>query len=394
MEFRTLTMKLKGLGGRRVASLATFIAVLTAILSACKSGDKQAANSSSEAVVIGAIFSQTGFGAQAGQGELNATILAAEDINQSGGLNGKPLKIVYEDNRSEAKGTASAFRKVTPQLNVPILLGPNWAEFSEVAAPLAEGESVVMLTASGYSKTLTANRNFIFSTSPRHEHIIRPLGEYLLKKRFPRVVLYQNASAYFESLGSSLTEQLAAAGIHFQVTENFDPGTTDYRSKISALKDQNIDAVVALLFNNGEISSFLRQANELQYDGEVLTTGDLLLDPVVEKDLNLANGVVFFDWLPLASKDFQDRYRKRFNTEPILNAGRAYDNVFLIKGAIESCGRDAPAIRECLRKTDFTGTSGHLRFDSAQLLAIEGDISKLFTIVNGRVKALADEERS
>lgn len=74
---------------------------------------------------IGAIFSLSGFAAEAGRGELAAINLAAEEINRTGGIRGKRVIIQAEDNHSSQSDTASAFHKLTSSNKISVILGPN-----------------------------------------------------------------------------------------------------------------------------------------------------------------------------------------------------------------------------------------------------------------------------
>ena len=98
-------------------------------------------------IKIGALFALSGWAAIGGRSELNATTMAIDEINAAGGVLGRPIELVVEDNRSDLRATVSAVIKLKNIDSVPVIFGPNWAEFADVAAPVFESSKVIMLTA-------------------------------------------------------------------------------------------------------------------------------------------------------------------------------------------------------------------------------------------------------
>ncbi|MCB0336385.1 MAG: ABC transporter substrate-binding protein, partial [Bdellovibrionales bacterium] len=115
-------------------TLTSLLFLLSLISSVCAEAD----------VTIAGIYSITGFGAIGGTSELNAARLAVNEINAAGGIQGHKINFVVEDNQSDLRQTTTAFKKLVA-INKPlVLLGPNWSEFSEIVAPLAQSSKTVM----------------------------------------------------------------------------------------------------------------------------------------------------------------------------------------------------------------------------------------------------------
>src|SRR3989338_3856413 len=103
-------------------------------------------SSNQEGIEIGGLFHLTGAGAFWGEGEYNGATLAIEEINEAGGINGKSLKIIIEDGKTDFPETVNALKKLAQIDGVKIIIGPTW--FGQVASPLAEELKVLVISPS------------------------------------------------------------------------------------------------------------------------------------------------------------------------------------------------------------------------------------------------------
>src|SRR4030067_3267696 len=115
---------------------------------------------------IGAAFALSGAIAVYGEGFKKAVDLAVEEINTAGGIKGKKIEIVYEDNKSTPKDCVTAVRKLVAVDKVPILFGPAGSSNFMAAAPVAPESKVVMLSAQGAAPALTNAGEYIFRVFP------------------------------------------------------------------------------------------------------------------------------------------------------------------------------------------------------------------------------------
>ncbi|MBN8551153.1 MAG: ABC transporter substrate-binding protein [Deltaproteobacteria bacterium] len=333
-------------------------------------------------IKVGAIFSVSGWASIGGQVELNATQLAVEDVNAQGGIAGRKLEVVYEDNHSDLAATVSAFNKLVNKDKVVALLGPNWAEFAEVAAPLAERSKIPMLTASGFSWTLTKGKQFVFTDVPDFNVQVRPLAKYILGQHHKKIALLHSSSTYFDGISSAMRDTLAKAGAPLFKFESVNPKETDYRTLLSRFQKDGVDALILFLQEGGDLAAALRQMKALRYAPAVYSY-DLAYDEEISKDRRLADGVVFFSYTGEFSPALRERYLARFSMQPPWTVPKAFDNVFILKSAIEKCGTQPEAIRNCLSQTDHQGSSGRIRYSVNGNILDVGDITELKRVVNG-----------
>jgi branched-chain amino acid transport system substrate-binding protein len=333
---------------------------------------------------IGALFSLSGYGVQGGTAELNGALLAVEEINSSGGVQKRKIELVTEDFRSDLRSVATAMQKLASVDEVPVVLGPNWSEFSEVAASIAQQHKVVGITASGYTPTLTKDREYFFSALERHSALVEPLCRYISVQKPKKLAALVMENSFHQSIFSALKQQLTEMGIDIWRVDSITSGTKDFRASIARMKAAGVDGVIIMLLHDGTDYAFLKQARELKLGVPIYSGNSILFDPSFKQSPEIAEGVVLFDYSIPSSNDFLERYRSRFKSDPLPNSARVYDLVFAIKQAAERCGDSSEQIRRCLAEGSYEGISGRIEFDSDRNLKITAPISKLFRMTDGR----------
>lgn len=367
-------------------SLASFRLCITLlfILGIRGLGVASATPENSNSFKLGGLFSLTGFGQRAGESELHGTQLAVDEINASGGIAGHPIELTVEDFRSDLKTAAVAMQKLTSSDKVAAVIGPNWTEFSEVAASVANKNKVVMITPSGYTKTLTKDRPYVFSALESHSAIAAPLSDYIIKQAPKKLAALVMQNTFHHSVFDAMQSQLSAGGLAVSQTFEITQGNQDFRSIISRLKADKVDAVVILLLEDGTDFSFLKQAKELAFAGAIYSGNSIVYDEAFTIEPVVADGVVVFDYNLIHTPQFEQRFRNRFAAEPMADSGRAYDLVFAIKNAAERCGLQSEDIRRCLLELRHEGVSGLIGFDQNRNLVITRAVSKVYRMNNGK----------
>jgi branched-chain amino acid transport system substrate-binding protein len=348
-----------------------------------------AAIANADVIPIGTVHSLTSWGAKGGVAELNGIRIAVDEINERGGILGKAIELHSEDNGSDLKKTVGALQSLISIHKIPILLGPNWAEFSEVAAPVVEGKRILMLSASGYTPELTKNRRFVFTTLPAHRYFTEPISKYILSKKPTKLAILTTGNAYCQSMSSALREQLVSGGLTPSMEQSFDPATYDYKSLLIRLKHQGYDAIYASLIQGGDMAAFLRQRRELHIDIPIYAGNTVTYEPAILADRSLADGVVFFDFKLNSSEEFLKTYRTRFGEEPTYASPRGYDLVYLVKDAAERCQSfDVEKLRPCISNTRYEGISDLIQFDERNEVKPFRSVAELFEGRQGKFEKI------
>ena len=343
-----------------------------------------------ESVPIGTIYSLSGWGAWGGSSELNGALLAQEDINAAGGIDGRSVRIIAEDNQSDLKKTVAAFQKLESVDRVVALVGPNWSEFVEVAAPLAETAKLPLVSPSGYKDGLFEGKRFSFTLWPPHAIAIRPLADLFAARKYKNIAVALSENAYLEGIYQALQAQLRDTGIGLSPLLRFNQGHNDFRSSIAQLVRSKPDAVLVLLTENGDLSNFFTQYRQLRQHIPLFSANMVAYDEMLKKNPSIAEGVIYFDFMTLGGAEFAQRYRNRFKAAPGFASAKAYDAVYLLKSAIEHCGLERVKIRECLAATSLVGISGQIAFDPHGVTKSRERNTELWQVMSGTFERLRD----
>ena len=356
-------------------SLRSLFVLLAIILAA--SVEAQA----KDPIRIGALFSLSSWGAAGGQSELNGVILAKEDINAQGGIAGHPIELKIEDNQSDLKATASAFRKLIELDRVTAVIGPNWAEFTEVVVPIAEAKKTVFLSPSGYKSGLFNRTHYAFTLWPPHTATVMPLA-IAIKNNVKKLAVLLNENAYLEGLYEALQLDLAGSPLAIHELMRLPAGQADYRSLISKIRASGVDGVLALLVENTDLPTFFKQAKQMALPSKIFTANGIPFDEVIQSDPSIAEGATYFDFSTPGSEKFKSRYHARFSSKPGFASAKSYDALFMLKKAIEHCKTNSE-LAACLRQTTLEGESGKISFDNNGVSDSRQPKPLLYTIRNG-----------
>ena len=122
---------------------------------------------------------------------------------------------------------------------VPAIIGPNWAEFAEVASPLAENYKVPLITPSGHREGMFKGTHYSFTLFPSQDVNVKPLVELLKKSSYGKMSVLITPTAYTESLYSSITRGLINSQIQLAEPIVVSPDTTDFQSVVTKIKNNN-----------------------------------------------------------------------------------------------------------------------------------------------------------
>jgi len=339
-------------------------------------------------IKLGAIFSLSSWGAEGGTGELHGAMLAVEEINRSGGIRGRPIELIVEDNRSDLKTSASAFMKLSAVDQVPAIVGPNWMEFIDVVAPLAVKHRVPVVTPSGYHERHLKDDPWVFVLWPPPLVATRILADRIVRDGRKRVTAFVSDNTYYQGVWRALENQLAAAGVKVDEAISFPPGTTDFRSALTRVSRSATEALLPLLVESGDFATFLRQRLALKNTLPLYGANTLPFDKTVQGELGLAEGLIYFDYVTAGGSDFARKYRERFAAEPGFGSAKAYDGVFIIADAARTCGLGRQQVRSCLRAVDYKGASGPIRFTKTGVIEDATPNTSLLVVRDGKIESL------
>ena len=339
---------------------------------------------SDEPFLIGAMDALTGVAESYGNPIQQAKLLAVEEINAAGGINGRMLEIVFEDSKCAAADSITAYNKLTDVDGVKIILGTTCSGAMLGAAPLAEKEGVIMLSASATSPDIATAGDYIFRTAINDLQLGIDIGNTMWVDGVHDLATITESTDYAEGARRTSVARFEELGGHVVAAEAYATETIDFRSQITKLINENPDAI--LLTAQGEVSggTIIKQARELGYTGpmysEVVPTQPDALSIAGDAATGLKAVVPDEDLSTNAGEDFLANFEARFGYVAPLPwfQGSAYDDVYIAAECLRQTGDDqnSDGFRDCLYGLTFSGAIGdNYSFDA------NGDVSGLSNAV-------------
>jgi branched-chain amino acid transport system substrate-binding protein len=334
-----------------------------------------AAADAQEAIKIGVNEPLTGAVAASGNYVVQGARIAADEINAAGGIDGKQVELVIEDNKSNPKEAVAAAEKLIVRDEVPIMMGAWSSTYTLAVMPKLMEYGVPMVVETSSSGKITTSGNpWIFRISPTSEMeavaFADEVGQFDIKKADFLVVNNDWGLGAADEFAKMLEEK----GIEVGLKESMDASATDLSAQLSKIKGSDSDT---LFITTGveQLTLTLKQAKSLQVDKRIITTGGSQSpDQLIEQAGDAANGsyhILFFaPWFPEAAPNpevathFVEAWESEgYNFAGLTEGFRGYDGIMTIKAAIEQADSLEPdALREALWNVKVKGVNGHISF--------------------------------
>jgi branched-chain amino acid transport system substrate-binding protein len=302
--------------------------------------------------------------------------IARDWINARGGVNGRKLELLIEDNKSDPKEAASAAEKLIVRDKVPAIMGAWGSSMTLAAMPKLEEYGVPMVVETSSASTITKRGNpWIFRISPPSEMEALGLEQYVDKLGVKKADFLAVNTDWGRGAVSAFGDMLKKKGAAVNNAEFMDQSATDMNAQITKIKGAGGDTLF-LTTAVEQITLVLKQSQEQRLTRKIVTTGGSSSPTQLIKQAGAAaegtyHIVFFMPWFPEAMPDgklakaFVDEWAKRGHPFEGLTEGfRGHDGIATIAEAVKIAGKDEPkAIQEALWKVSFTGVNGPVKFD-------------------------------
>lgn len=338
------------------------------VVSGCK---RETAPGKFSSIRIGEFSSLSGPLAGLGQYTHMGVILAQEELNAAGGVNGRPLEVLVEDTGSKAGTSAPLVRKLIARDEVSALIGEGASGRCLEGAYVAQSSRIPLVTPAATDPQVTAVGDFIFRvcyTDPFQGTVMAKFARKELQLK--RMGLLEDAgSPYSSGLIEFFRQRFVAEGGEITGVQRYNSGDKDFRAQLTALKAQHPDGLFAPCYF-GEAGLILRQARELGIDLPMLGGDGWEAPELVEIAGTAAEGAMFpvhfsVGSTSAGSRGFVERFNARFHRMPTGVSALGYDAMMLLGDALRRAGStDGSALREALRTTrGWVGVTGQITMD-------------------------------
>jgi branched-chain amino acid transport system substrate-binding protein len=349
---------------RSLISLTIIASLLAAV--AC-----QPSGGGGDKVRIGVFMSLTGDTANFGISSTNGIKMAADEVNATGGINGKQIELLVQDDRSDASEAATIVTKFVTQDQVHAILGEVASSRSIAAAPIAQNAKIPMLTPSSTNPEVTKKGDFIFRScfiDPVQGAAIAQFGARSLNAK-RGALMVDRKNDYSTGLEKVINDVFTRLGGQIVVTQSYQAADQDFNAQITSIKGANPDVIFVPGYY-GDVGLFAKQARDKGITVPIVG-GDGWDSPSLYQIGGAAlNGCYFSnhyspdDADPLVQKFVSD-YKSRYGSVPDALAATAYDAARIMFDAIKRANSlDGTAIRNALAATkEFPGVTGKVTFN-------------------------------
>jgi branched-chain amino acid transport system substrate-binding protein len=217
-----------------------------------------------ETFKVGEIASLTGKEAVFGQSSHKGTLLAIEGLNDAGGVAGKKIELLTEDNQSKSGESSTAARKLISRDKVVALLGEVASSRSLEMAPVAQSAKIPMISPASTNPTVTEKGNYIFRAcfiDPFQGTVMAKFAHTVLKAQ-KVAVLTSVSSAYSVGLSKYFKETFTADGGKIAIEQKFSEGDKDFKAQLTAIRAAGVDGIFVPGYYT-EAALITKQAREL-----------------------------------------------------------------------------------------------------------------------------------
>ena len=334
---------------------------------------------SGDPYVIGAILSLTGPYAGLGEPEKNTIEMLVAQINAAGGINGRPLEVIIEDDATEAEQSVAAATKLIDQDEVMALIGATGSGQTMAIRDLVVEAGIPNVSIAGATVITGDLSEWVFQT-PWSNNIVVPFTlDFIEAEDVTKIAIIADSGGFAQDGVSVMKTFLEDYDIEVVAEETFDPTDTDMTAQLTTIKASDAEAVV--LWSAGSAAAIVAQnmaALEMDVplfgshgnarmefidgagdasEGFRFAAGKILIPEAY------GEGTPAFD----VATDFIADYSAEYGVDPNTFAGHAYDALMIIVEALENLDDDATSaeLRNEIEATEgFLGIGGEFTFSA------------------------------
>lgn len=356
----------------RTAVLPIVIIALALAFSCSRPGDDKTA-SDHTTIEIGYFGDLTGPTFNFGQSAINGVLMAASEVNQAGGINGRKIDVVIEDDKGSPEEAARLTAKLIDQNKVIAIIGGGTSGNSRAAAPKAQASHIPMISPSSTDPAVTQTGNYIFRAcfvDTFQGEVMASFAVNTLKAKKAAILTDFN-SPYSKGLTDYFKLSFGRLGGTIVSEQTYTQGDADFKGQLSTIRSAEPE-VIYIPGYYGDVALIAKQARMIGLTQPLLggdgwdapelwqIGGDSLNGAYISTHYSPDN--------PSAEiKQFVDLYKQRYgNALPDAHAALAYDAARILFAAIARTGStDGDKLRDALSQTkDFNGVTGVISMDA------------------------------
>jgi branched-chain amino acid transport system substrate-binding protein len=356
---------------RRIFISLSLIACLVFVF-ACERKGGPGVTDNTGPIVIGYYGDLSGRTSNFGQSTKEGVLMAADEINKAGGINGRQVSILSEDDEGRPEKAATVVTKLIDQDKVIALLGEVASGNTLAAAPKAQTAKVPMISPSSTNPAVTQVGDYIFRVcfiDPFQGEVMAKFAVNTLKAKKAAIMLDFN-SPYSRGLTEFFEASFKKMGGEIVNQQSYTQGDRDYKGQLTAIRSANPDVIYVPGYY-GEVGVIAKQAQQLGIKAPMLGGDGWDATQLWELGGDALNGYFISNHYSIddpspAIQKFVTDYQGRYNKRPDALAALGYDSMKVLAEAIKVGGStEGQKLRDAIAKTqNFAGVTGAISLDA------------------------------
>jgi branched-chain amino acid transport system substrate-binding protein len=353
---------------------AIAVPLLALFLNGCSNGDVASERASRAAKATGDIMVGVTWPFSTAKGTLwEGVELARDEINGAGGVMGRKISLLKEDDKLSVTTGISIAHKFADNPDVVAVIGTLNSYIAVATAPVYEFGGVVWVTpGSSVAKLTKQGYKDVFRIIPDNRDVGEDLADYAKSKNYKRVLVYYVKNDYGLDLANAFEQRASAIGVEVTDRLSYLAGSTDYRLAMQNWKDFYTFDAIFLAGSLPESAQIIKDARAIGIKVPIFAGDGLDSDELIKLGGAAVEGIEVVSFFHAGQPDqkvetFDAKYRKRYGRLPDTSAALGYDAMRLVARSMITAGTTVPAnvSKELHATRAWPGVTGTFNFDAA-----------------------------
>jgi len=352
-------------------------------------------------IKIGAFLTVTGPSSFLGDPELKTLQMLIADLNAKGGVNGRPVELIYYDTGGNAREAVNFVKRLIKKDNVDLLIGGTTSGDTLAVIPDVEKEGIPFISLAAAVEIIEPTRQWVFKVAPTDRMAVSRIFADMRQRGFSKIALITGDGGFDKSGHTQILKLAPEYGITLVADESYGNKDTDMTTPLTKIRATDAQAILNFGFGQAPaiVTRNLKQlgvALPLYHSHGVASRTFIELAGDAAEGARLpAAALVVAAQLPDSDpqKPVLLAYQKQYEAQhgPVSTfGGHGYDSLMIAKAAIERAGSvDKAKVRDEIEKTQgFIGTAGVFNFSPEDHMGLGPDAFKMVEIRNGTWKII------
>ncbi len=323
-----------------------------------------------ETIKIGGIGVLTGPASLYGIAVQKGIDLYIEQLNAAGGIDGKKVEILWEDDQGDPTSAQQAYYKLVENDGVVAILGAVLTGATKAVAEAAEVDGIPVISASATAYEITTGRPSVFRTCFLDPFQAVMIARYIKEEGVASAaVLYDNGDEYSTGLYNAFKTECEALGVTITAAESAATADVDFKAQLTNIKATNPEAVF-LPYYGAPAAYILKQAKEIGLDVRFFGADGIsnVIDSI--SDTSLLTSITYTDHFTddadsEMAKNYMKSFEEKYGEKPTLAfSATAYDAALVLTNALKAAGTtEYAAVVEAIKTSNVEGVTGNITFD-------------------------------